>query len=86
MANRAAQERVVAVRRTADGTGFLLRFRVRLEAGDVGDLAAGWYVVNVPVANLRAFEPASDEPMTVEEQLADETIPVAERLDLLGGQ
>jgi hypothetical protein len=82
MANRAAQSRVIGVRPNAQGTGHLLGLRVRLEAGDTGHLAPGWYVVTVPIQNIRAWE-TGDEPVSQQEMMSDDSRQEHERLEEL---
>lgn len=82
MPNKVAQSQIVAVRLAGNGVDRLLRLRVRLEAGDSGDLAAGWYVVNLPIQNIRAMD-ATDDPVTPAEVMADETRPFEERMAAL---
>ncbi len=82
MPNHVAQSTIAAVRPTADGAGHLLRLRVRLEPGGAGDLDPGWYVINLPIQNLRPLN-GTDDPFSNEEIIADESRPVEERLAAL---
>ena len=82
MPNKVAQSRIVAVRKTADGTGHLLRIRLRLEAGQADDLGAGWYTAVLPIQNIRPWD-AVDEAITPEEIVADESRPFEERMAAL---